>query len=117
MKVGKQNVSKDKTQGNLHAVSATDSDAPTHGEPEQFRYPLLHLNLQDERTGPCKVPVVIENHEIMMEIDTGAAISIMSSTEYSNHLAHGKLLPCETRLKTYTGEAVETAGEIVVKVA
>ena len=117
LKVGKQSASKDKAQGNLHAVSATDSDAPTHGEPEQFRYPLLHLNLPDKRTGPYKVPVVIENHEIMMEIDTGAAISIMSSTEYSNYLAHVKLLPCETRLKTYTGEAVETVGEIVVKVA
>ena len=117
LKVGKQSASKDKAQGNLHAVSATDSDASTHGEPEQFCYPLLHLNLQDERTGPYKVSVVIQNHEIMMEIDTGAAISMMSPTEYSNYLAHVKLLPCETRLKTYTGEAVETVGEIVVKVA
>ena len=59
---------------------------------------------------------MIENEEIMMEIDTGAAISIMSSTDYSNYLSHVKLLPCKTTLKTYTGEAVETLGEIIVKV-
>ena len=89
-------------------MSAKTSDSPPIGQSdEQCRYPLLHLKLQDERTGPYTVPVVIENEEIVMEIDTGAAISIMSSADYSNYLSHVKLLPCDTTLKTYTGGAVE----------
>ena len=59
---------------------------------------------------------MIDNQEITMEIDTGAAVSIISSSEYKNCLSHVKLLPCETRLKTYTGGLVETLGEITVQV-
>ena len=106
-KASKQGKDRVQAQSNVHSVAECKA---------QVRYPLLHLKNQDERSGPYRVPIMIDNQEMTMEIDTGAAVSIISSSEYSKCLSHVKLLPCETRLKTCTGGTVDTLGEITVQV-
>uniref|UniRef100_A0A452HI29 ribonuclease H n=1 Tax=Gopherus agassizii TaxID=38772 RepID=A0A452HI29_9SAUR len=51
-----------------------------------------------------------------MELDTGAAISLVSETVYKEKLQHLPLKATKTVLKTYTGEAVPMLGTIDVKV-
>ncbi|KAK3544974.1 hypothetical protein QTP86_030418, partial [Hemibagrus guttatus] len=45
-----------------------------------------------------------------MEIDTGAAVSLVSDAIYSEILSHLPLKPPDVVLKTYTGESVTMKG-------
>ena len=51
-----------------------------------------------------------------MEIDTGAAVSIISMDTYKRLFLNTRLSTSTLRLKTYTGEPMPVAGEIDVEV-
>ena len=52
-----------------------------------------------------------------MEVDTGAAVSIMSQAQFSQIFPDESLLSSDIRLKTYTGQSMEVVGESIVNVA
>ncbi|KAL5510573.1 hypothetical protein EMCRGX_G006138 [Ephydatia muelleri] len=52
-----------------------------------------------------------------MELDTGAAVSIMPYTMYKEKMAHIQLRKSTVNLKTYTGQRVRPLGQITVQVA
>ena len=66
---------------------------------------------------PMYVEVIMEGQPIKMELNTGAAVSIMSYTMYKEKLAHIQLQKSTINLKTYTGQRVRSIGEITVQVA
>lgn len=51
-----------------------------------------------------------------MEIDTGAAVSLVSETVYQEHLQHLPIQPAQVVLKTYRGETVAVKGLVKVEV-
>ena len=53
--------------------------------------------------------------EVIMEVDTDSAVSIVSETEY-NLLKHLQLRPTHIQLKTFSGEHLPLLGEIQVVV-
>ncbi|KAL7834774.1 hypothetical protein SRHO_G00290210 [Serrasalmus rhombeus] len=61
-------------------------------------------------------PPLIEGQTVRMEIDTGAAVSIVSENVYKNTLKHLSLKPANIKLKTYTGEQVPVQGVVDVTV-
>jgi len=68
-------------------------------------------------SNPLKTTLLVEGHLLTMEIDTGAAISLVS--EETVHSSFMKDLPCQStdvRLRTYTGESVPVLGKLMVKV-
>ena len=66
---------------------------------------------------PMYVQVIMERQPIKMELDTGAAVSIMPYTMYKEKMAHIQLRKSTVNLKTYTGQRVRPLGEITVQVA
>ena len=62
---------------------------------------------------PLKAPVKVNNVTIEMEIDTGAAASVISERTYTNAWA---LLTTDVLLCTYSGERLNIRGEIKVDV-
>ena len=52
-----------------------------------------------------------------MEIDTGAALSIISYNTFKQHCPRIKLLTTGIRLKTYTGEVIVPKGKCEVKLS
>ncbi|XP_066983823.1 uncharacterized protein [Macrobrachium rosenbergii] len=64
---------------------------------------------------PIRLYPVVNNVKICMELDTGAAVSILSANEL-RRLPGIKIRPCETTLTTYTGGCVAVVGEAEVKV-
>ena len=67
---------------------------------------------------PLQTTVDVEDHPFMMEIDTGAAVSLINETTYKSSPFLSKL-PLQlsmVQLHTYTGETISVAGEILVKV-
>ena len=53
-----------------------------------------------------------------MEIDTGAAVSIISDTTHTglSHLLKLPLQPTKVKLQTYTGESISVLGELAINV-
>ncbi|XP_041822728.1 uncharacterized protein K02A2.6-like [Chelmon rostratus] len=54
--------------------------------------------------------------KIKMEVDTGAAMSVISEKLYTKRFKKCKLQPCEVHLKTYSSEPIVLMGQIQVKV-
>ena len=68
-------------------------------------------------SNPLKTTLHIEGHDLTMEIDTGAAVSLVSEHTVNNSFL--KDLPCHqtsVRLRTYTGESVAVLGKLLVTV-
>ena len=79
-------------------------------------------SLHSCRTGsskPIMVKALMNNVELMMEVDTGATLSIMSEKTYRESWptqSSPTLQPSEAKLKTYTGEDIPIKGKIQVDV-
>ena len=66
---------------------------------------------------PIVVTVQVNQTDLMMELDTGASLSIISETTYSS-LSHAlpPLSPAQVTLSTYTGEKITPVGTVDIKV-
>ena len=49
-----------------------------------------------------------------MEVDIGAAVSIMSGATFATHFPQKQLSHSTVTLKTYTGESMKVLGEVEV---
>ena len=76
---------------------------------------LYHMNKQ--RTETFWVTVSINGRDIKMEVDTGAAISILPSHLFKKHFAQLPLLKTDVKLKTYSGAKMIPEGILEVNVA
>ncbi|XP_064469988.1 uncharacterized protein K02A2.6-like [Ornithodoros turicata] len=74
------------------------------------------LRLESHKNDPMYATVSVEDVPLTMEIDTGAAVSVMSLQQYQNCFPHLTLEPTSLRLRTYTGEALTPQGYITVNV-
>ena len=79
--------------------------------PTRNEYPLF-----TSHTTPIVVPVEINNMAVNMELDTGAAVSLVSEETHNQHWPQQQLEGSNTRLKTYSREYLETLGNINVSV-
>ena len=82
--------------------------------PTRNEYPLFTLTVS--HTTPIVVLVEINNMTANMELDTGAAVSLVSEETYNQHWPQQQLEESNTRLKTYSREYLETLGNINVSV-
>lgn len=77
---------------------------------------VLHvLTLKGETAAIC-VTLVIEGKTLKMKLETGAAVSLISTDIYETMLKNTPLQTTNVVLKTYTGEAVSPNGVITVNV-
>lgn len=63
-----------------------------------------------------KVPVLIEDVDFQMEVDTGAAASIMSYRDYERYFKYLALRPVNESFHAYTGMLLDIAGQVLVDV-
>ena len=94
-----------KAEGRQH-VRLADQDAaeeaPVDGEDQFFEY-IFNLDGAQSSvsqnsgmaTPAVKVPVLIEDTEFLMEVDTGAAASIVSYSDYERHFKYLALRPVQ----------------------
>ena len=62
------------------------------------------------------VTVDVEGTSIQMELDTGAAVSLLPYTIYQRQFNHKPMKRTMAHLKTYTGEPLPLHGQIIVQV-
>ena len=63
-----------------------------------------------------KVMLQVDGQDLEMELDTGAAVSIINFDVYEKMFKHLPLQPVQRPLHTYTGTKLEVAGEVSVNV-
>jgi hypothetical protein len=62
------------------------------------------------------VSLVIQGHDVDIQLDTGCALSLASEIFYAKYCENVPLKPCDKILFTYTGEQVAPLGECTVEV-
>ena len=63
-----------------------------------------------------KAPVEINGTPVTMELDTGAAVSLVSEATWSEQLHRPKLEPCTLNLQSYPDRNLEVLGSCSVQV-
>ena len=96
----------------IHQVKHDNSDSDTE-------LPLNQIYILGERpfTDALKVNVMINGVSVSMEVDTGAAVSIISQAQQRTLLPDVTLHASPVHLKTYTGERMNVVGETMVSVS
>lgn len=81
---------------------------------------IKNLALGHKRKGkssdPLLLKMLVNNISVTMEIDCGAAYSVISQETYLKYFAEKKLEPVVRRLSVITGESIEVLGEMEVEV-
>ena len=67
-------------------------------------------------TPAIKVPVKIEDVEFLMEVDNGAAASVMSYADYERYFKYLALRPVNRSFHAYAGTPLDIAGQVLVDV-
>ena len=104
-----------------HVRLAEDfKELETSDTEDGFRASIFSLESESEDlkiSAPAvKVPVRIEDVDFQMEVDTGAAASIMSYTDYERHFKYLALRPVNKSFHAYTGTPLDIAGQVLVDV-
>ena len=72
---------------------------------------LQLFNVTDQSRSPYQVDIIIEGTPLSMEIDTGAAVSIISESQQKELFPDTSLDTSQVELTTYTGERMDVVGQ------
>ena len=93
-----------------------EEDVPAE-PPLLIEYNLFAVSV--DRVAPITAEVLVNGSNLRMEIDTGAAVSLISEATYFQLWAGNcgpKLEPSALKLRTYSGEELKLVGKAAVKV-
>ena len=77
----------------------------------------LHaLTIGKPSVKPIRVDLEVSGKKLTLDVDTGAAVSILSEKVFQQLFSEVKLKPSSFFLKTYTGERMQILGTLAVKV-
>ncbi len=65
---------------------------------------------------PLHANLLLNGTVVRMEVDTGAAVSLMPISKFRVFFPHSSLRQSRVTLRTYTGELMEVQGEVVMEV-
>ena len=98
----------------VHEAISHQRDQDTSGlEADDFY--LFKMNASSSPS-PIEVQVTIEGKDLKMEVDTGAAVSIISDSTRVELFSHLKLHLSKVVVRTYMDELIEVVGELNVNV-
>eukprot|EP00731_Ephydatia_muelleri_P017266 Em0010g364a len=90
-----------------------------HGTEDSSEEVHTLFHFKEKGHPPLMVTVELNNSSLRMEIDTGAAVSIISETTYTGLWSKNvrpPLLQSTVLLRTYTGEVLSVKGQVMVNV-
>ena len=96
-------------------VNAKTHQLTSAREDTEDEVPLLQLG--KGQAAPITVDVTVNDVPVTMEVDTGAAVSVMSCQQQQKLFPQAQLHPSQVVLRTYTAEKVAVVGILPVHVA
>lgn len=94
-----------------NSIHQNKQETSNSGPEEPQEIYLLQANQSDKFI----VSVQIEDKPVNMEVDTGAAVTIMSHTMFKNLNLNKRLFKTNVQLRTYTGESFLPNGAAFVQ--
>lgn len=112
------NTSTSSSRQSHRATTSKSIRTLTEEEADSIEYESesLAMNNVHSSSKPIFIDVTINDIPVTMELDTGAAVSIISKAAYSKHWPNKPLERCQTRLNTYSGERINVCGSMNVDV-
>ena len=110
--------------GHLQKVCRSKQSKPTKKphkpinsvqDDEIDEYQLLNITSPGKAT-PWNVSVDIEGSTVLMQLDTGASLSLMSESTFRELWPERNLSPSQVRLCSYSGESIPVLGSVDVTV-
>uniref|UniRef100_A0A1A8C840 ribonuclease H n=1 Tax=Nothobranchius kadleci TaxID=1051664 RepID=A0A1A8C840_NOTKA len=104
--------------GNTQYVAETSSPKDTarsEAEEELFMNTVYSTYTVGKGEKDIKVTVKLEETPIDMQVDTGAAVTLVPEIVYKKHLSHLPLEATKVRLSTFSGENIPLLGTVTVK--
>lgn len=84
---------------------------------EDEDYPCMMISTQKHFSEPCLVDALVEGTLLSMEIDCGAAVSVISLKTYEKYFKHMHASHCNSRLVVVNGQQLNIFGQIRVNVS
>lgn len=101
----------------IYHVETRDDESESEGNKSDTDCELgLYAMSQKGKYSRISVLPVVNGKKMEMELDTGAAVSLIPWEQYKNTLSQLPLQPTDIMLKTYTGEPLAPEGVIKVQV-
>ena len=94
-----------KSSNGVHQLQHTSSP---EGTPDSFTASMYKVGFNKEA---IMIPVEVQGQSLLMEIDTGASISIISQETYQKHFSNIPLVHSSATLHTYTGGTIPVCGQ------
>ena len=94
-----------KSSNGVHQLERASSP---EGTPDSFTASMYKIGSNKEA---IMIPVEIQGQFLLMEIDTGASISIISQETYQKHFSNIPLVHSSATLHTYTGGTIPVCGQ------
>ena len=101
------------SRSKLHSVVEEVSSDDSLDNPAPTDYSLFTLQTNSK---PIVVSVKVNKVVLDMEVDTGAALSVISEVTFKNNFSFVKLDHCNIVLSTYTGQKLSVLGKFGTKV-
>ncbi|XP_028403427.1 uncharacterized protein K02A2.6-like [Dendronephthya gigantea] len=116
---GKDDKRKKKKPSGIHNVktdSDVESDCESQEEVMDTTWPVFMLTDSGRKQTELKVLVSIEGKPVTMEVDTGAAVSIMPESVWRKLSSTKPVRKSNVKLRSYSGHEIPVLGEIDVGV-
>ena len=90
------------------------SEPPQTSPPDDSVDPfsLSLCNLSSGQQG-IEIPVELNGTSLLMELDTGAGVSVISEETYKKNFSGTPLMLSNTRLRAYTGHPLKVQGQLI----
>uniref|UniRef100_A0A1A8QZH2 Gypsy retrotransposon integrase-like protein 1 n=1 Tax=Nothobranchius rachovii TaxID=451742 RepID=A0A1A8QZH2_9TELE len=106
----------DLKQRHAGSVQGSPKDtARSEAEEELFMNTVYSTYTVGKGEKDIKVTVKLEETPIDMQVDTGAAVTLVPEIVYKKHLSHLPLEATKVRLSTFSGENIPLLGTVTVK--
>ena len=100
--------------GQRNSVRVIEASSPEPADPAPEYY--MHKVTASAKPKPLEVQVSIQGKEVTMELDTGAAVSLVSEETFNSRWSGHQIQPTSIRLKTYSGEQIKVLGQATVEI-
>ena len=101
-------------------VRQVDATEPAESESDLGEYCvsiMTNSKSKSKTTQPITVEVNMSGQDVSMELDTGAAVTVMSYSTFKKLFPHLKTRRSQLVLKIYTGQAMKVVGEVTMSVS
>ena len=100
-------------RGNARNVRHVQEDDDSTEE----ELPLHCIGTRKDSVQPLKIRVTVDDRSMDMEVDTGAAVTLMSEATFRKHWPNRRLSAASCKLCSYSKEPIPVAGTVQVQVA